>query len=401
MGACLRRRSGPRRAHRLRDDAHHAAVHVRRRRLCDGAPGHPLDLPGRACVHRAQGGAHCRRIDRGGVAGGHAGRLSGGRAGDGTGLRDLAVAAARARAGRDSRLLAARLLRAIPLAHLSADLGHVLGVAGNARESAPHAAALSVRRLERPPVRGGARIDDQHQRHDPLLLRPDAGCLRADRTADQRDRAVAHHSADFPDRLRRAGDSGRAAAVRRPDRQRAAGAAGAPAGVHRPVRHAAVRPPRLVPIERQFDGHLPGDVADRRAVARGERGERMTLLTREEQRWTVRSHTPGRLRASCPALGLYASASRNVESALLDLDSIATYDVNPLTSRVLVKFDPRRITSDEILAALAHATALLEDVTELDPLLPSATMPGPSALHLYFSTINMAIVGATVTFAPL
>lgn len=124
-------------------------------------------------------------------------------------------------------------------------------------------------------------------------------------------------------------------------------------------------------------------------------------MTSPERRWEICSETPGRIRAHNSSVGRYALAARAVEGELLELDGITTYHVNPVTSRVLVKFDLRRLSRERVLAALDRATSRLFDQPELDELLPSDTMPSPDAMHLYFSTLNLGVVAATLTLGPL
>jgi heavy metal translocating P-type ATPase len=117
-------------------------------------------------------------------------------------------------------------------------------------------------------------------------------------------------------------------------------------------------------------------------------------------RWRVCSDTPGRIRAANPVLAQWSAARPRVESELLGINGIISFDVNLVTARVLVRFESRRVRSEAVLEALARATANLE-TTNADPLPTSDRAPSGASLHLYASTLNAAFVVGTIGMPAL
>jgi heavy metal translocating P-type ATPase len=112
-------------------------------------------------------------------------------------------------------------------------------------------------------------------------------------------------------------------------------------------------------------------------------------------RWRVCSNTPGRIRAANPVLAQWTAARPRVESELLGINGIISFDVNLVTSRVLVRFDAQRLASETVLEALARATDNLESGA-VEPLPPSDRAPSGANVQLYASTLNAAFVVGTI-----
>ncbi len=79
-------------------------------------------------------------------------------------------------------------------------------------------------------------------------------------------------------------------------------------------------------------------------------------------RWTVKSDLPGRLRAAHPLLCRYTEVAQQVGMGLLQLNGVTSYSMNLLTSCVLVKYTPNRLSSaqlriqlDAMVAAAMHS----------------------------------------------
>jgi hypothetical protein len=66
----------------------------------------------------------------------------------------------------------------------------------------------------------------------------------------------------------------------------------------------------------------------------------------------ILSLTPGRMRVHLA--GWHGESPERVEAWLRKLPGVERARANPLTGNVLIHFDPRRTTSDTLLAALAH-----------------------------------------------
>jgi Cu2+-exporting ATPase len=123
-------------------------------------------------------------------------------------------------------------------------------------------------------------------------------------------------------------------------------------------------------------------------------------MARRMNRWRVRSETPGRLRVANPVLAEWNGLRPRVESELLRINGIISYDVNLVTSRVLVRFDSHRVSGEAILEALTRATDNV-DATSVEPLPRADRAPSGASLQLYASTLNAAFVVGTIGMPAL
>lgn len=117
--------------------------------------------------------------------------------------------------------------------------------------------------------------------------------------------------------------------------------------------------------------------------------------------WTIRSDTPGRLRAAHPDIGAFLSTSRKVQARLLQTKGVKAFSVSLVTSNILVRYDP------DVLSRAALLSTLAETVAEARRA-PNQTEVGVSSLpsvramrRVTLSTANLALVGAGMVFAPL
>jgi Cu2+-exporting ATPase len=78
--------------------------------------------------------------------------------------------------------------------------------------------------------------------------------------------------------------------------------------------------------------------------------------------WTVRSNVPGRLRARHPIVAMASAAGDGIRLRLLRVKGVSRYSYNPATSSILVRYDARAISLDELLHALG---AIVENDREL------------------------------------
>ena len=129
--------------------------------------------------------------------------------------------------------------------------------------------------------------------------------------------------------------------------------------------------------------------AQRNSELREAHDERAIRL--EPDKWEVRSDVPGRLRLRHPAIGRYPRVAQKVELALVNLEGVADYDVNGLTSGVLVRYDSCRLKKADLIEEL---TEVVREVLCSGPLEPDTSLR-----QLALSTAALALAG-TAPFVP-
>ena len=92
--------------------------------------------------------------------------------------------------------------------------------------------------------------------------------------------------------------------------------------------------------------------------------------------WEIKHEIPGRLRLKNPVIHRKAELCQAIERELMSVLGVDYYKTSPLTSTVLVQYDPKELTRDQIIEILDGALAAAEH-----PAAEGQARSSPSALH--------------------
>ena len=106
--------------------------------------------------------------------------------------------------------------------------------------------------------------------------------------------------------------------------------------------------------------------------------------------WTVRSHTPGRLRLHHPRIGSHAGLRAAIERWLTNLTGVHSFKISPIASSVLIHYSADLLAPESLLGGVAQVglKALMEDLVEPPPAEPSIET---TTLHLLMSSTSLAL----------
>ena len=106
--------------------------------------------------------------------------------------------------------------------------------------------------------------------------------------------------------------------------------------------------------------------------------------------WEIKHELPGRLRLKNPVIHRKGELCQAIERELMSVLGIDYYKTNPLTSTVLVHYDRRQLTRDQIIEILETALANAEHPAQKDKL----------DLHLPLCTASVPLAAAAQFAAP-
>ncbi|QEH33166.1 Copper-exporting P-type ATPase A [Aquisphaera giovannonii] len=117
--------------------------------------------------------------------------------------------------------------------------------------------------------------------------------------------------------------------------------------------------------------------------------------------WEVLHEIPGRLRMRNPAIHRRSELCQAIERELMSVLGVDSYKTNPLTSTVLVQYDPVELTRDQIIEIIdgaLHSTERPEQKDKADLHLPLCTLSLPIAAFAQFAAPAM-LPAAALLFA--
>ena len=117
--------------------------------------------------------------------------------------------------------------------------------------------------------------------------------------------------------------------------------------------------------------------------------------------WEIKHELPGRLRLKNPVIHRKKELCQAIERELMGVLGIDYFKTNPLTSTVLVHYDRRQLTRDQIIEILETALANAEHPAHKDQLdlhLPLCTASVPMAAIAQFAAPAF-LPAAAVLFA--
>jgi heavy metal translocating P-type ATPase len=117
--------------------------------------------------------------------------------------------------------------------------------------------------------------------------------------------------------------------------------------------------------------------------------------------WEIKHELPGRLRLKNPVIHRKAELCQAIERELMGVLGIDYFKTNPLTSTVLVQYDRKQLSRDQIIEILETALAHAENPVERDKLdlhLPLCTASVPVAAIAQFVAPGL-LPAAAVLFA--
>jgi heavy metal translocating P-type ATPase len=115
--------------------------------------------------------------------------------------------------------------------------------------------------------------------------------------------------------------------------------------------------------------------------------------------WQIKSELPGRLRLKNPILYRKRELCSAIERALMGVLGIDRFSTNSLASTVLVNFDPRQLTRNQVIEILDDALAGAEEPSRLDDLdmhLPICTASIPLAASAQFVAAPLLVPAAAL-----
>ena len=107
--------------------------------------------------------------------------------------------------------------------------------------------------------------------------------------------------------------------------------------------------------------------------------------------WEIKHELPGRLRLKNPTIHRKAELCQAIERELMSVLGVDSYKTNPLTSSVLVKYDPHALTRDQVIEIIDGALAAAEHPEKKDK----------PDLHLPICTISMPVAAVAQFAAPV
>ena len=117
--------------------------------------------------------------------------------------------------------------------------------------------------------------------------------------------------------------------------------------------------------------------------------------------WEIKHELPGRLRLKNPVIHRKAELCQAIERELMGVLGIDYFKTNPLTSTVLVQYDRKQLSQDQIIEILEAALANAEHPAQKDKLdlhLPLCTASVPMAAIAQFAAPGL-LPAAAVLFA--
>ena len=117
--------------------------------------------------------------------------------------------------------------------------------------------------------------------------------------------------------------------------------------------------------------------------------------------WEIKHELPGRLRLKNPVIHRKAELCQAIERELMGVLGIDYFKTNPLTSTVLVQYDRKQLSRDQIIEILESALAHAENPAQKDKLdlhLPLCTASVPMAAVAQFAVPGL-LPAAAVLFA--
>ena len=106
--------------------------------------------------------------------------------------------------------------------------------------------------------------------------------------------------------------------------------------------------------------------------------------------WEVMHEIPGRLRIKNSVVHRKSDLCQAIERELMSVLGVDSYKTNPLTSTVLVQYDPKELTRDQIIEIIDGALATAEHPPQKDR----------PDLHLPLCTVSMPLAAAAQFAAP-
>ncbi|WP_165224126.1 heavy metal translocating P-type ATPase [Aquisphaera insulae] len=117
--------------------------------------------------------------------------------------------------------------------------------------------------------------------------------------------------------------------------------------------------------------------------------------------WEVKHEIPGRLRLRNPAIHRRGELCQAIERELMSVLGVDSYRTNPLTSTVLVQYDPAELTRDQIIEIIdgaLHSAERPEKPDRADVHLPLCTLSLPVAAVAQFA-VPALLPAAALLFA--
>jgi Cu2+-exporting ATPase len=106
--------------------------------------------------------------------------------------------------------------------------------------------------------------------------------------------------------------------------------------------------------------------------------------------WEIKHEIPGRLRIKNPLIHRKSDLCQAIERELMSVLGVDSYKTNPLTATVLIQYDPRELTRDQIIEIVDRALANAEHP-------PRKDRPD---LHLPLCTVSVPLAAAAQFAAP-
>ena len=106
--------------------------------------------------------------------------------------------------------------------------------------------------------------------------------------------------------------------------------------------------------------------------------------------WEIKHEIPGRLRIKNPMIHRKSDLCQAIERELMSVLGVDSYKTNPLTATVLVKYDPKELTRDQIIEIIDAALATADHP-------PSKDKPD---LHLPLCTVSVPFAAVAQFAAP-
>ena len=113
--------------------------------------------------------------------------------------------------------------------------------------------------------------------------------------------------------------------------------------------------------------------------------------------WEIKHEIPGRIRIKNPMIHRKADLCQAIERELMSVLGVDYYKTNPLTSTVLVKYDPKELTRDQIIEIIDSALATADHPPHKDQPdlhLPLCTVSVPFAAVAQFAAPGLLPVAA-------
>ncbi len=113
--------------------------------------------------------------------------------------------------------------------------------------------------------------------------------------------------------------------------------------------------------------------------------------------WEIKHEIPGRLRLKNPSIHRKSDLCQAIERELMSVLGVDSYKTNPLTSTVLIQYDPKELTRDQIIEIIDGALAAAEHPPHKDRAdlhLPLCTLSVPFAATAQFAAPGLLPLAA-------